>query len=314
MNLVLGSTGLLGSAIVRELAKRGEISWAMTRSGLDLRDKAACERCFGRHRGIRVYLCAARVGGIVRNVTEAWEMLVDNVAIQLNVFEAARECVAERILLPGSSCAYPRGLEVMHETDLMAGSPEPTNQPYAIAKHVGIELARLFGNAVVPMLPNLYGPGDNFDLETSHVVAGMMRRMHEAKVRSDSTVTLWGTGKPVREFLFVDDAARVCVDMMESGVTGHHNVTGVSLSVRDLAEMMSDVVGFTGAIEWDTSKPDGFPHKVMAGERRPLSDLRMGLMVTYDWFCQESMRRFDREPRYTWRRTADDVTDVAEPT
>jgi len=305
---ILGASGMLGSAIARQVIATNppaheRFSGAIPiltprRREVDLEDAVQTWEWFAQKRPTHVYLCAAKVGGIGMNMAQPWEMLRANLAIQQNVFEAAVHFGVERLLFVGSSCCYPRGLEVMREEDLMTGPLEPTNSAYAVAKIAGIEACKAMPiSTVVPMLPNLYGPGDNFDLESSHVVAAMIRKFHEAKCRNEDTVTLWGTGKPVREFLFVEDAARACIELMNSEQTGHVNIAGHSDTISELAKLIQRTVDFDGFRDWDASKPDGFPVKVMSNSIGFMSTpLEEGIKQTYAWFLRESMRGFDRKP------------------
>ncbi|MGE5481388.1 MAG: GDP-L-fucose synthase family protein [Bacteroidota bacterium] len=302
---VAGHGGLVGSAIVRALQRQGFTTIiTRTRQELDLRDPRAVRAFFDRERPEYVYVAAARVGGILANWNYPVEFLQDNLYIATNVISAAHASRVKKLLFLGSSCIYPRlAPQPMKEEYLFTGSLEPTNAPYAMAKLAGIELVRAYrreyGAHFISALPtNLYGPGDNFDLETSHVLAALIRKMHEAKVRGNNAVTVWGSGSPRREFLHVDDLADACVLLMESY---DHDMpinvgTGEDLSIKDLAELVARVVGFTGRIEYDASRPDGMPRKLLDVTRldalgwRPRIKLSQGIKATYDWFTSIGSR------------------------
>lgn len=296
---VAGHRGLVGSAIVRALHRHGFANiLTRSRSELDLRDRQTVWRFFEAERPEYVYLAAAKVGGILANSTYPVEFLEDNLYIQLNVISAARAFGVKKLLFLGSSCIYPRlAPQPIREEHLLTGPLEPTNQPYAIAKIAGIELVnayrKQYGVLFISAMPtNLYGPGDNFDLETSHVLPALIYKMHKAKVLGDETVTVWGSGTPRREFLYVDDLAEACLFLME-----HYedsipiNVgTGEDLSIRELAELIREVVGFRGEIVFDPSNPDGTPRKLLDVSRitalgwRPCTSLREGIKMTYRWY------------------------------
>jgi GDP-L-fucose synthase len=252
------------------------------------------------HRGLvgsavwRALQAAARVGGIMANATHPVDFLNDNLRIQTNLFEAAHAADVERVLFLGSSCIYPKHApQPIPESALLTGPLEPTNQAYAIAKIAGVEAVKSYrkqyGRRWISAMPtNLYGPGDNFDLNSSHVLPAMIRKFHEA----DARVTLWGTGSPRREFLHSDDAASAILHLIEYYDADEHvNVgTGEDISIRELADLVAEVVGFPGAIEWDTSKPDGTPRKLLDVARltslgwSPAIGLREGITATYEWF------------------------------
>ena len=272
---VAGHRGLVGSALVRRL-KQGGYTNIVTRtsSELDLRDRAAVKTFFETERPTCVMLAAAKVGGIWANNTYPAEFIFDNLAIELNVIQSAYEVGVEKLLFLGSSCIYPKfAPQPLQESSLLTGELEPTNQPYAIAKIAGIELCeaynRQYGTNYISVMPtNLYGPGDNYDLNKSHVLPALIRKMHEAKLAKAETVEVWGTGTPRREFLYSDDLADACVYLMENcsaGQIGRFVNIGVGedLSIRELAETVAAVVGFEGELEFDTSKPDGTPRKLM---------------------------------------------------
>jgi GDP-L-fucose synthase len=298
---VAGHRGLVGSAVWRRLEALGHNDLVgRTSAELDLRDPVAVEAFFAAARPEVVVLAAAKVGGIVANSTYPAEFVSDNLRIQVNVLDAARAHGVRRLLFLGSSCIYPKHApQPIPESALLTGPLEPTNDAYAIAKIAGIiqvqAIRREYGASFVSAMPtNLYGPGDSFDLETSHVLPALIRRMHEAKVAGARTVTLWGTGTPRREFLHVDDLAAACVHLLESYDEPEPiNVgTGEDVSIRDLATLVAEVVGYGGAIGWDTSKPDGTPRKLLDVSRinalgwRAETPLRQGIQATYAWFLE----------------------------
>jgi GDP-L-fucose synthase len=300
---VAGHRGLVGSAVWRHLEARGHTALlGRTSDELDLRDRAATDAFFDTERPEYVVLAAAKVGGIVANATYPAEFLSDNLRIQVNVLDAAQRSGVRRLLFLGSSCIYPKHApQPIPESALLTGPLEPTNDAYAIAKIAGVlhvqALRREYGASFVSAMPtNLYGEGDNFDLETSHVLPALIRRMHEAKSAGAGSVTLWGTGTPRREFLHVDDLARACVHLLETyDDPAPINVgTGEDITIRDLAALVADVVGYRGDIAWDTSKPDGTPRKLLDVSRittlgwRPEVPLRQGIQSTYEWFSGRS--------------------------
>lgn len=299
---VAGHRGLVGSAIVRALAAAGYPEPIVrTRAELDLLDQRGVSRFFDEERPDVVFFTAAKVGGITANNTFRWDFLYENLVIQSNVLGSALETGVDRFVFFGSSCIYPRlAPQPIMEEHLLAGPLEPTNEPYAIAKIAGLKLVEAanaqFGKKWVSLMPtNLYGPNDNFDLETSHVLPALIRRFHEAKEKRaagrDSVVTLWGHGTARREFLHVDDAANAALMTMESGVTGLYNVgSGSDLSIIELAALVAHVVGYDGPVEWDTEKPDGTPRKLMDSSRlresgwTPRISLEDGIRSTYEWY------------------------------
>lgn len=301
---VAGHRGLVGSAIVRALARAGYPSPIVrTRDELDLLDQSAVARFFREERPDVVFLAAARVGGITANNSYRWDFLFENLVVQTNVLGSALDTGVERVVFFGSSCIYPRLAEQpIKEEYLLTGPLEYTNEPYAIAKIAGVKLVDAansqFGRKWVSLMPtNLYGPNDNFDLEKSHVLPALIRKFHDAKVAReegrDASVTLWGHGTARREFLHVDDAAEAALLMMESKVTGLYNVgSGFDLSIRELADMVSRVTGYDGPVEWDTSKPDGTPRKLMDSSRlrahgwSPRISLEEGILSTYRWYVE----------------------------
>jgi GDP-L-fucose synthase len=298
---VAGHRGLVGSAIVRRLKDEGFTDLrTVGRDDLDLRDQAAVDAWFDAERPRYVFLVAGTVGGIHANSTRPAEFLYDNLMIHGTVVQAAHRTGVDKLLYLGSSCIYPRhAAQPITEEALLSGPLEPTNEGYALAKIAGIKLCetyrRQYGDDFISAMPtNLYGPGDNFDLEGGHVLPALMRRFHEARLAGDDSVTVWGTGTARREFLHVDDLADACLHLMDHySAPGHVNVgTGIDLTIRELAEAVRDLVHPDGALVFDTSKPDGMPRKVLDVSRlaalgwtasTPLSD---GLAATYDWFLE----------------------------
>ncbi len=296
---VAGHRGLVGSAIVRHLENAGHRGiLGVDRSRVDLRDQAAVNDWFERHTPDYVYLVAGTVGGIMANSTRPAEFLYDNIMIHANVIEAARRTDVTKLLYLGSSCIYPRLSEQpINESSLLAGALEPTNEAYALAKISGIKMCESYRtqygcNFISAMPTNLYGPNDNFDLESSHVIPALMRKFHDAKVRGDDSVEIWGTGSALREFLHVDDLASACAYLMDNfDDAGHINVgTGTDLSIRTLAEMIRDAVHPGASLRFDTTKPDGTPRKVLDTSRletlgwKPRVRLEDGLLSTYEWY------------------------------
>ena len=267
---VAGHGGMVGSALVRRLEAEDCEVLTSARS-CDLREQAAVRGWFAEHRPDAVILAAARVGGIMANATRPGEFLYDNLAIAANVIEAARQHEAEKLLFLGSSCIYPKHADQpMTEDALLTGALEPTNEAYAIAKIAGLKLAAAYrtqyGCDFISAMPtNLYGPGDNFEPEGSHVIPGLIRRFHEAKAAGSAEVAIWGTGTPKREFLHVDDLADACIFLLENySGESHVNVGfGEDIAIRDLASMVADTVGYEGLVVTDTSKPDGTPRKLL---------------------------------------------------
>ena len=296
---VAGHNGLVGSGLVRALTRAGAgevIGWRSAE--LDLRDRDATFTALHEAAPDVVIDAAARVGGIMANSTYPVDFLQDNMLIQTNVMDAAHAAGVDRLLFLGSSCIYPRhATQPIRESSLMTGPLEPTNQAYAMAKISGIFYIDAFrtqyGKRWISAMPtNLYGPNDNFDLETSHVLPAFIRRFHEAKRDGAAKVTVWGTGSPRREFLHVDDLADAClmlIDAYDSAETINIG-WGDDLPIKELAETVASVVGFDGQIEWDTSKPDGMPRKLLDTSRinalgwRPTITLRDGVASTYDWY------------------------------
>jgi GDP-L-fucose synthase len=309
---VAGHRGLVGSAIVRRLRSAGHTDILVrTRAELDLRDARAVDAFFEAERPAQVYLAAARVGGILANSREPAAFLRDNLLIAVNVLDAAHRLGVEKLQFLGSSCIYPRlAPQPIPESALMTGPLEPTNAAYAIAKIAGIELCRAYraqhGLAATSLMPtNLYGPGDDFDLERSHVIPALIRKFHEGHSRGDADVVIWGTGTPRREFLHVDDLADACVFCMEryDGADPINVGVGQDVSIADLAGLVADIVGFRGRIVYDASKPDGTPRKLLDVSRlralgwAPRLGLREGLERTHAWFVEHVAGRADQNTR-----------------
>ncbi|GJD74567.1 GDP-L-fucose synthase [Methylobacterium goesingense] len=296
---VAGHHGMVGSAIVRRLANEGCDILTADRGDVDLREQSAVRAWMTRHRPDMIFLAAAKVGGIFANDTRPADFLYDNLAIQMNVLEAARQANVAKILLLGSSCIYPKmAAQPIVESALLTGALEPTNEAYAIAKIAGIKLGqayrRQYGSDIISAMPtNLYGPFDNFDLTSSHVLPALIRKIHEAK-RKGGDVLIWGTGDPYREFLHVNDLADACVHLMKSYSSEDIiNVgTGEDLKISELAELVAEIIGYNGNFVYDATKPDGTPRKrldvsrlVQAGWQAKVS-LREGITSTYEWFLQ----------------------------
>ena len=296
---VAGHRGLVGSAIVRRLQGEGYTNLVTrTSAELDLRDQAAVQAFFAQERPELVFLAAAKVGGILANSSFPAQFMYDNTMIAMNVINAAHDHGVRKLLNLGSSCIYPRLAEQpLREGALLTGPLEETNRAYAVAKIAAIELCDAYrtqyGDDFVSAMPtNLYGPGDNFDLKGSHVLPALLRKVVEAKERSAETVEIWGSGTPLREFLFVDDLAEACLFIVRNvSMPGPINVgTGRDVSIRELAELIADVVGYEGSFRYDASKPDGTPRKLMdvsllAGQGWTASTgLREGIERTLDWY------------------------------
>lgn len=303
---VAGHGGLVGSAIVRRLEADGHTNiLTATRQQLDLRDQAAVTSWFLDNRPEYVYLVAGTVGGILANSTRPAEFIYDNMMIHGTVVHAAHLAGTTKLLYLGSSCIYPRDAhQPITEEELLTGPLEPTNEWYAIAKIAGIKLCqayrRQYGSDFISAMPtNLYGPNDNFDLTSSHVLPALIRKFHDAREHDRDTVEIWGTGSPMREFLHVDDLADACVYLMQHySDDSHVNVgTGTDLSIRALAEKIRDIVHPTATLTFDTSKPDGTPRKVLDTTRlttigwQPRISLDDGIRTTYDWFLQQTSHR-----------------------
>lgn len=310
---VAGHRGLAGSAILRALAARGYRNLVTrTRAELDLTDRAAVAAFFARERPQQVYLAAAKVGGILANFELPADFISVNLAIQGNVIEEARRCGVRRLLFLGSSCIYPRDCpQPIREEYLLTGPLEYTNRPYAIAKIAGVETCwaynRQHGTRFLAAMPNnLYGPGDNYDLRHSHVLAALIRKFHDARVAGDASVTLWGTGTPRREALHTDDMAGACLTMMELPDDAFDRLLhgdsalprppivnvgwGEDYTISELAERVRATVGYPGAIEWDTSRPDGTPRKLLDVSR--MKALGWSPRVTLDDGLRQAYRDF----------------------
>ncbi len=296
---VAGHRGLAGSAVARAIDAEGEREWVgRTHAELDLLDRDAVFAYVAETKPDAVVVAAAKVGGIAANSAFPVEFLTENLQIQSNLIDAAHAADVPRLVFLGSSCIYPKFAEQpIHEDSLLTGALEPTNDAYAIAKIAGIRLVDAYrsqyGRHWVSAMPtNLYGPGDNFDLETSHVLPALMHRFHDAKVAGDPTVTVWGTGSPLREFLHVDDLATAVLHLLDNyDEPGPINVGfGEDLPIRELAELVADVVGYEGELIWDTTRPDGTPRKILDSSRirasgwEPRIGLREGLESTYAWY------------------------------
>ncbi|MGH8221657.1 MAG: GDP-L-fucose synthase family protein [Woeseiaceae bacterium] len=310
---VAGHRGMVGSALIRALQAAGFTGLIVrARAELDLMDRTAVRAFFERERPEYVFLAAAKVGGILANDTYRADFIHDNLAIQLNVMDEARRADVKRLLFLGSSCIYPKhALQPMTEEHLLTGPLEPTNQPYALAKIAGIEMCdayqRQHGRDFRAAMPtNLYGPGDNFDLKTSHVIPALIRKFHEARTTKTASVTIWGTGNPRREFLHVDDMAEACLRLMDLpraewdaqiGLPFCNVGCGEDQTIRELAHLIQRVVGFDGTLEFDASKPDGTPRKLLDSTRlrqtgwRPRLSLDEGLHATYRWFLEHAAAR-----------------------
>ena len=311
---VAGHRGMVGSAIARKLQEHGYANIVTRdRDQLDLVQQADVRAFFATQRIDQVYMAAAKVGGILANNTYPAEFIYQNLMVEANVIHEAWQAGVKRLLFLGSSCIYPRlAPQPMAENMLLTGVLEPTNEPYAIAKIAGVKICesynRQYGTDYRSVMPtNLYGPGDNYHSENSHVIPGLIRRFHEAKERAAPEVLIWGTGAPMREFLYVDDMAEACLHIMEldqhsyarntQPMLSHINIgTGEDLSIRDLAQTIGEVVGYQGRIAFDTTKPDGVPRKLMDVGRmkslgwRPQVGLSDGLQLAYADFLA-SMRR-----------------------
>jgi len=299
---VAGHTGLIGSAVCRSLETRGYNNiLRVSHQELDLTDVKATSLFFEEHRPDYVVLAAGRVGGIVENKTFPANFINDNLYIQLNVLQSAHSVGVKRLILFGSSCMYPRVCEQpMAEDVLLTGKPEPTSSAYAMSKLAGLELCEAYnqqyaGQRFVSLIPNsAYGPYDNFDPKSGHVLSALINRFHEAKTSGIDKLTLWGTGSPRREFVFVDDIAEACIFILEDerlDLAMPLNIgVGEDYSIKELAEQIAKITGYQGTIEWDTSKPDGAPRKLL--DSRRINDygwqakvkLNEGLKSTYEWF------------------------------
>jgi GDP-L-fucose synthase len=298
---IAGAAGLVGSAVVRHLQADGFTNLLIpTRAELDLTDQAAINAFFDRERPEYVFLVAGKVGGILANSTHPADFIRDNILIQALVIDAAHRFGARKLLDLGSSCIYPKlAPQPMTEDCLLTSALEPSNEWYAVAKITGLKMCQAFHrqygfNAISLMPTNLYGPGDNFDLESSHVLPAMLRKFHDAKESGASEVVLWGTGSPKREFLFVDDLADACLFVMRNydGEQFLNVGTGQDLSIRELAELVAQVTGFAGRIVWNSAMPDGTPRKLLDVSRlhelgwKAKTSLSDGIRISYDWFLE----------------------------
>jgi len=298
---VCGHRGMVGSAMVRLLQKKGfKHIITRTRQELDLTRQERVEEFFKKEQPDYVFVAAGRVGGIVANRNSPTEFLYDNLMIASNVIHTAAQLPLKKLLFLGSSCIFPKFAEQpMKESSILTGALEPTNEGYALAKIAGIKLAEYYNRQhgkpfISAMPPNLYGIGDNFHLENSHVIPGLMRRLHEAKTANIPCFTAWGTGSPLREFMFVDDLAEGCFFLMENyNEPGFINVgSGEEVSIRELVFLLADIVGYKGTIAFDASKPDGTPRKLMDSTKihrlgwKHKTSLRDGLKAAYQWYLE----------------------------
>ncbi|MEJ1968835.1 MAG: GDP-L-fucose synthase [Rhizomicrobium sp.] len=295
---VAGHRGMVGSAIVRRLAREDCEVLTVSRAEVDLRRQDQVEQWMGRTRPDVVVLAAAKVGGILANATSQADFLYDNLMIEANVIRTAHSVGVRKLLALGSSCIYPRlATQPIREDSLLTGPLEPTNEGYAIAKIAGIKLCEMLrrqygADFISVMPPNLYGQGDNFDPQTSHVLSALMHKIHVAKTRGDSEVDVWGSGNVFREFMYVDDLADACIFLLRNYSDGRLINAGSQsdLTIRALAAVIADVIGYTGAFRFDLSKPDGMPRKLMDSSRiaelgwAPRIDLRAGIAATYAWY------------------------------
>lgn len=298
---VAGHRGLVGSAIVRNLEEKGFNNIiCRTHKELDLTNQNEVRKFFEEERPEYVFLAAAKVGGIHANNTYPADFIYENLMIQNNVIKAAHDFEVKKLLFLGSTCIYPKmAPQPIKEDYLLTGSLEETNEAYAVAKIAGLEMCKFFkrqyGDNFISCMPtNLYGPNDNFDLKNSHVLPALIRKFHEAKVNNSEVVEVWGTGKPLREFLYVDDMADACVFLMENYDGEQHvNIgTGVEVSIRELAETVKEVVGFEGELVFNTDMPDGTPRKLTTVDKlnglgwRHKVDLNNGITMAYEWFLE----------------------------
>ncbi len=316
---IAGHSGLVGSAIKRRLESAGYENLLLRRHReLDLCDQAKVDEFFKGERPEYVFMAAAMVGGIMANSTYPAEFIYNNLAIELNIIHSAYKYGVKKLLFLGSSCIYPRNCpQPMREEHLLSGYLEPTNEPYAVAKIAGIKMCqaynRQYGTNFISAMPtNIYGPGDNFDLETSHALPALIRKFHEAKIKDEtrsgnlrSSVTVWGTGAPEREFLYVDDLADACVFLMESfNVSAEASLLNVGvgkvISIGELSHLIKDIVGYKGKIVFDKTKPDGTPKKLLDVSKinalgwKAKTALREGIEETYRWYRQKTGTQIPR--------------------
>lgn len=301
---VAGHRGMVGSAIVRRLQQEDCEVLTIDRAKVDLRNQAQTSDWIAEQKPQAVFLAAAKVGGILANDTRPAEFLYENLMIESNIIDASYRAGVEKLLFLGSSCIYPKFAEQpIKEEALLTGALEPTNEWYAVAKIAGIKLAQAYrkqyGCDFISAMPtNLYGPGDNFDLTSSHVLPALIRKAHEAKTRGDTEITIWGTGTPRREFLHADDCADALVFLMKNYSDATHvNVgSGEDISILDLTKLICDIVGFKGEIKHDLSKPDGTPRKLMSAEKlrgmgwEPAIPLQWGVEETYSFYLDQSYK------------------------
>jgi GDP-L-fucose synthase len=297
---VAGHRGMVGSAIVRRLASEGCEVLTASRQDADLRNQAETTAWIEKAKPDAIFLAAAKVGGILANDTYPADFLYDNLMIEANIINGAHKVGVEKLMFLGSSCIYPKfAPQPITEDALLTGLLEPTNEWYAIAKIAGIKLCDAFrrqhGSDYISGMPtNLYGPGDNFDLNSSHVMPALIRKAHEAKLSGAPSITIWGTGTPRREFLHVDDCADACVHLMKThSAPGHVNIgSGEDVTILELTQMVCDAVGYKGTIEHDLTKPDGTPRKLMSADKlrgmgwRPSIELKDGISAVYRWFLE----------------------------
>lgn len=300
---VAGHRGMVGSAIVRRLASENCEILTVNRDQVDLKDQAAVRAWVAKAKPDAVFVAAAKVGGILANNSYPADFLYDNLIIEANIIEASFRVGVEKLCFLGSSCIYPKfAAQPIVESALLTGELEPTNEWYAIAKIAGIKLCQAYrkqhGVDYISAMPtNLYGPGDNFDLKSSHVMPALIRKAHEAKLKDDKEIIIWGTGQPRREFLHVDDCADACVHLTKIYSDFEHvNVgSGEDLTILELTELVCQIVGFGGKIVHDLNKPDGTPRKLMSADKlrglgwRPSVELRDGLASTYAWFLSHAV-------------------------
>ena len=315
---VAGHRGMVGSAIVRRLADEDCTVVTASRDALDLKDQAAVRGWFAEQRPEAVFLAAAKVGGILANDSFPADFLYDNLMIEANIIEAAYRTGVAKLLCLGSSCIYPKLVpQPIVEDALLTGPLEPTNEWYAIAKIAGIKLAQAYrrqqGCDFISAMPtNLYGPGDNFDLSSSHVLPALIRKAHEAKAAGAASIEIWGTGSPRREFLYADDCADACVQIMKLYSDEQHiNVgSGEDVTILELTRLVCDAVGFAGEIVHDLSKPDGTPRKLMSADKlaglgwRPTTSLENGIGRTYRWFIDNGLGAREVSPATSATRRA----------
>ena len=301
---VAGHRGLVGSAIVRAIEASGNHSWTgKTHSELDLLDRKAVFAYVASENPEAIIIAAAKVGGIHANNTFPVQFLTENLQIETNLMDAAHAAGIPRLLFLGSSCVYPKlAQQPIKEEYLLTGELEKTNEAYALAKISGLKLVQAYRNQyghkwISAMPTNMYGLGDNFDLENSHVLPALIRKFHDAKTRRDDKVTLWGSGSPLREFLHADDLALACLFLLENydDEIAINVGTGKDISIKELAELIKGIVGFEGNIDWDSSKPDGTPRKLLDVSRitalgwKPTISLEEGIRSTYEWYKTQAL-------------------------